>query len=96
MCGVPLYMYVYISFVACEFNANIGAEMNKRESNVSKVKGAGPSALTKEKPTKAERRATQEAQRAAKAAAKEAGKFPGKYIPCRGDIFWSLIHVVTY
>ncbi|XP_078177896.1 nagB/RpiA/CoA transferase-like superfamily protein [Carex rostrata] len=53
------------------------SETNKRDSNVSKGKGAGPSVATKEKLTRAERRAAQEAQRAAKAAAKEAASSGG-------------------
>lgn len=69
--------------------------MNKRDSNVSKGKEAGSSAPTKEKLTRAERRATQEAQRAAKAAAKDAGNvYSGKYLRCRSDMFFSLTDMV--
>ncbi|KAJ4781543.1 Translation initiation factor eIF-2B subunit delta [Rhynchospora pubera] len=57
--------------------APLVSETHKRDSNVSKGKGDGPSAAPKEKLTKAERRATQEAQRAAKAAAKEAAAAGG-------------------
>jgi hypothetical protein len=66
--------------------------VNKRDSNVSKGKVAGPSAPTKEKLTRAERRAAQEAQRAAKAAAKEAGNvYSGEYLGYRSDMFWPYI-----
>lgn len=57
---------------------------------MSKVKGAGPSVATKEKLTRAERRAAQEAQRAVKAAAKEAGNiFSGKFWVFISDMFGS-------
>ena len=57
---------------------------------MSKGKGTGPSAATKEKLTKAERRAAQEAQRSAKAAAKEAGNiYFGKFCVFIFDMFGS-------
>lgn len=57
---------------------------------MSKGKGAGPSVATKEKLTRAERRAAQEAQRAAKAAAKEAGNiYSGKFCVFISDMFGS-------
>jgi hypothetical protein len=88
LCALEVLCYRLKTPLAfCESN-EIVVEANKRDSNVSKGKGAGPSAPTKEKPTKAERRATQEAQRAAKAAAKEAGNvYSGKHLRFRSDMF---------